>query len=85
MSSIGMVVASDSSGIINLAAWPGALGTALPEFVYGLAGSDTINGGGTTSNLGMIGDAGTDTMTGCFGANDYITGPRTNPPRLRWT
>src|SRR5579872_1187391 len=76
VSSIGVVVGSGNSDIVNLASLTGALGTALPEFVYGLAGSDTINGSGMTSNLWMVGGAGADTMTGGSGANDYIYGAK---------
>lgn len=71
---LGVVVGSGSGDTINLASLAGSLGTALPEFVYGLGGADTINGSGMTSNLWIVGGAGADTMTGGSGPNDYIYG-----------
>ena len=70
----GVVVGSSNGDTINLASLTGSLGTAVPELVYGLGGSDTINGSGMTSNLWIVGGAGADAMTGGSGPNDYIYG-----------
>jgi len=71
---LDVVVGSGGGDTINLATLVGAGSTATPTFVFGLAGNDTINGAGMTSNLWIAGGAGADVMTGGSGVNDYLYG-----------
>jgi Ca2+-binding RTX toxin-like protein len=71
---IGVVVVSSAGDTVNVATLAQALGTSTPTFVYGLAGSDTLNGAGMTGNLFITGGAGADIMTGGSGVNDYLFG-----------
>lgn len=73
-SPLDVIVGSGGGGTINIASLTGALGTATPTFVYGLAGNDTLNGANMTGNLWLAGGAGADTMTGGSGVNEYLYG-----------
>ena len=73
-SAADVVVGSSGNDTINLAALVGSGLTATPSFVFGLGGSDTIDGTGMTSKLWIVGGAGADVMTGGSGVNDYIYG-----------
>ena len=67
-----VVVGGSGADTVSVATLSGALGVATPTFVYGLAGSDVLNGSGMTGKLWLDGGAGADTMTGGSGANTYL-------------
>lgn len=69
---LNIIVASAGADTVNVASLSGALGTASPTFIYGLAGNDRINGAGMTAALWIIGGQGADTMTGGSGPNSYL-------------
>jgi hypothetical protein len=71
---LGVIVGSGGSDTVSIASLTASLGAATPTFIYGLAGSDTINGTGMTGRLWLVGGAGADTMTGGSGVNDYLYG-----------
>ena len=73
-SPLDVVVGSGGSDTVSLATLSGSLATSTPTFVYGLAGSDRIDGTGMTGRLWFEGGAGADTMTGGSGVNDYLYG-----------
>lgn len=70
---LNVVVGTAGNDAINLASLSG-ITPAAPTFIYGLAGTDTINGTGMTGTLFFDGGAGVDTMTGGSGANIYEYG-----------
>ena len=73
-SAADVVVGSSGNDTINLTALVGSGSTATPSFVFGLGGSDTIDGAGMTSKLWIVGGAGADVMAGGSGVNGYIYG-----------
>ena len=73
-SPLDVVVGSGGGDTVSLATLSGNLATSTPTFVYGLAGSDRIDGTGMTGRLWFEGGAGADTMTGGSGINNYLYG-----------
>lgn len=71
---LDVIVASGSSDTVSVASLTGALGTTTPTLIYGLAGSDTLNGANMTGSQWFVGGSGADTMTGGSGINDYLYG-----------
>jgi hypothetical protein len=67
---LDVVVGSSGSDTINVETLVGSATT--PTFIYGLGGSDTLNGAGMTSKLWIDGGAGGQIMTGGAGVNDYL-------------
>lgn len=71
---IDVVVGASGGDTVPLATLVGAASTAVPTFIYGLAGNDRIDGTGMTGKLWIDGGAGADRMTGGSGANCYEYG-----------
>jgi hypothetical protein len=71
-SPLDVVVGSSGGDTVQLAALVGAIGSAAPTLIYGLGGSDTINGTGMTGRLWITSGMGADEMTGGSGPNTYI-------------
>ena len=69
---IDIVVGDAGANTINLRTL--GIAATTPTFIYGLGGTDTISGGGMTSQLWFVGGAGADTMTGGSGINTYLYG-----------
>ncbi|HQT77758.1 MAG TPA: NF038122 family metalloprotease [Rhodopila sp.] len=67
-----VIVASSGADTVNVATLTGSLGLSTPSFVYGLAGSDTLNGTSMAGNLWLDGGVGADKLTGGTGVNDYL-------------
>lgn len=77
---LNVVVGSGNASIgdtINLSTISG-LAAASPTFIYGLAGNDTINGGGVSGALFIDAGGGADRMTGGPGPNRYEYGAATD-------
>jgi hypothetical protein len=71
---LDVIVGSSGSDTVSVAALVGSLGTAVPTFVYGMGGNDTLDGSGMTGKLWLVGGAGADVMAGGSGNNDYLYG-----------
>ncbi|MBS0560815.1 MAG: NF038122 family metalloprotease [Proteobacteria bacterium] len=75
---VNVVVGNGSGNRVSVASLVGSGATATPTFVYGLAGSDTLNGQGMTGPLLFAAGGGADTLTGGSGPNEYMYGAVTD-------
>jgi hypothetical protein len=70
---VNVVFGDNSEDAISLTSLSGIVASA-PTFIYGLAGTDTINATGMTGTLYFDAGVGSDTMTGGSGQNVYEFG-----------
>lgn len=69
---LAVIVGSSGNDTVSVASLVGNLGPTTPTLIYGLGGTDKIDGTGMTSNLWFASGSGSDTMTGGSGINNYM-------------